>query len=1044
MKIRFKVAVAACWLAVTHLAGAAELPVIDAKTPFVSVDNAVLTRTEESLVFTEIGSDMKTIVRTKPFFAAEVERLEMRYRATGSGSAGGQLFYSVGASPYSERRRWSLPSMVRDGKWHVMTVGLDRLADKADWQGAGLVNTFRFDPTDVVGGRVEIAYLKFLGAERTMVSKTEEEAVDPRIVETLDADLWPACEVRQWKRLAPVSKRPATPVVEVRCLGATVEPCRATAGTGVRLSYDYRGPVPTADPLEVRVSLVSNGSIRWSETVWLPIRAVEPIGDDVWRLAFDYTLPLYINDCRVQVRAESPAIKCLSGRFPEARLDIVRAARIPGWGKPLVAGVTRVAGVPQFAINGKPVYALWGHSSPDACEGGIPRHSGTPLTFATIWPNSRSYWPSKDVFDPAELDRLAELHRRANPDAYFVWDISLYTPQDWKDAHPDDLVRNEKGLLNCDRTEHGFNHSFASTAARKDMAKMVDRVVRYLEGSPYANRIAGYRVNSGHTYEWLGWNSQKWGLALDFSPVGKKAFADDLKERCPGVSNLTVPTYAERCALDADGFLWDQRKHAREVAYNDFDSRMIADSAILLGRAARAASGGRKLIGTYYGYVMTLNASGHDQWRGHFATKHLLDSGTFDFLMSPQEYSFLLRGVGTTVGDMKPFASMQAHGVVSVIEDDTRTHNAPWVGCSPGLDEEMSVAILRRNMGVSLCRNEPFYTISIASGRSLDFPAFAEDSARLRKAGEKALATLTRRQAEIAVVVSEEAIKSTPYMRDDDRYRRSWQKYRKDGTVERGLGTSGAVLSGWPFRDGYADLARVGAPVDYLLAEDVADNPGNYRMYIFQCCHKSTPALLKAARLLRERDCTILWTYAPGYVCDSGNSIASMKELTGLDFVRCKDRRDPELTLADGSRTGAVLTGLDPLFAAVGADEVLGKYADGSAGLVRTRTGRARTVFSGSYVLETPLLQKLARDAGVFLYSDSRDPMEANERFVTLHARRAGEKTIRLPHRTDVVDVFNGRLVARGVDSFSFEAPLHSSWLFYCADDAASFLKEIE
>ena len=75
MKIRFKVAVAACWLAVTHLAGAAGLPVIDAKTPFVSVDNAVLTRTEGSLVFTEIGSDMKTIVRTKPFFAAEVERL---------------------------------------------------------------------------------------------------------------------------------------------------------------------------------------------------------------------------------------------------------------------------------------------------------------------------------------------------------------------------------------------------------------------------------------------------------------------------------------------------------------------------------------------------------------------------------------------------------------------------------------------------------------------------------------------------------------------------------------------------------------------------------------------------------------------------------------------------------------------------------------------------------------------------------------------------------------------------------------------------------
>jgi hypothetical protein len=35
-----------------------------------------------------------------------------------------------------------------------------------------------------------------------------------------------------------------------------------------------------------------------------------------------------------------------------------------------------------------------------------------------------------------------------------------------------------------------------------------------------------------------------------------------------------------------------------------------------------------------------------------------------------------------------------------------------------------------------------------------------------------------------------------------------------------------------------------------------------------------------------------------------------------------------------------------------------------------------------------------------------------------------------------VLDVFNRRIVARNADVFSFDAPLHSSWLFYLGDDA--------
>jgi hypothetical protein len=117
--------------------------------------------------------------------------------------------------------------------------------------------------------------------------------------------------------------------------------------------------------------------------------------------------------------------------------------------------------------------------------------------------------------------------------------------------------------------------------------------------------------------------------------------------------------------------------------------------------------------------------------------------------------------------------------------------------------------------------------------------------------------------------------------------------------------------------------------------------------------------------------------------------------------------------------------------------EVLGRYANGDCAFASMKTGKAQSVFYGSYYLELPVLRDIAKRAGVHIYSDATDPIEANGDFVTLHARFSGKKTIRLPKRTSVYDVFGGKVVAKDVKEFSFDAPLHSSWLFYCADDAA-------
>ena len=92
--------------------------------------------------------------------------------------------------------------------------------------------------------------------------------------------------------------------------------------------------------------------------------------------------------------------------------------------------------------------------------------------------------------------------------------------------------------------------------------------------------------------------------------------------------------------------------------------------------------------------------------------------------------------------------------------------------------------------------------------------------------------------------------------------------------------------------------------------------------------------------------------------------------------------------------------------------------------------------------MDQKFIKGIMRKSGVHVYCDSDDPIEANNSLVTLHARSAGVKTILLSRRATDVDVFGKRVVARNADSFTFEATLHSSYLFYYGEDAEKFWHE--
>ena len=1041
-----------CLLSVALIAAvsAGELPVIDSSDGFseyLSAANCRVVKSGGVLRATDIGTDMAMVFRVPRFFGLSADRVSFTYRAQGTGGGGGEIFFAGPFDDFAQERMLGVPPIKADGEWHTANLDTTK-ARKGCWANAGLITRLRLDPVNTVGGTFELKELRIWNSKQAVGAKPSE--ADAAFAAKWDAPQWPdvVSEIPLTNGLDLAERKTYEPV-DVVCSGGTVEPYEVRAGEKAVLRFDFSGGVPKR-PDALKLNLVAGEEPAWKMAVKLSDDMICRLSEKRWRVRFEVEMPLYLDTRTYTAILDWPQVRVVGGRPAEVDFRLLRTERIAGYEHPVRSSVESVAGIPYFTRDGKPFYALWatGGLYPGRRPYDSTRHSSAKMDLVTIWPNPRQVWPRDGVFNPLIYDNYVEYARRSHgTHTMFMVEIPLYPPPDWTAANPDEMCWSEDGKVNRDGGSMMPNYSFASKKARAKMLETLEKAIAYLESSPYANRIFGYRIASGHTYEWLGWDPKPWGKLLDFSPVAKKGFADYMARHYPDVADRSVPRRDERYAHDHNLFA-DLKANPRAKAYYDYYCEELADAMIAVCSRAKELLGGRKVVGTYYGYTMTLYTG--DQMRAHYALEKVLKSGAVDFLMSPQPYD--IRQPGCICGDMKPFSSLQANGILSVLEDDTRTHMHMMrgYGYHQTPTEELTIGVMRRNMGNDLCRGQPCYTLCMNDGVNFDYPQFAADARALKRAGELALRAKAGRLAEIAVVVSEDAIKAMPRYNHAtgctglDRYPDLWQQYQANGKVKRvfELGRSPVISECYQYV--FTRLARLGAPVDYILAEDLAKARKDYRLYVFMNCSYASDSFVRAVADLRGRACTMLWAHAPGYMSARGCGTDTMRQLTGVAFEELPGKFDPATKLAGGEVTGKTGNGADgPFFAMKDPDEVLGTYvANGKPALALKRVGRALVAHSGSYRLQMPLLRTVAAKAGVFAFSDSGDPVEANEAFVSLHARFPGRKTIRLPKKCTVVDVFGRTLVARDVDTFSFDAPLHSSWLFCYGDFAEEILKE--
>jgi len=647
----------------------------------------------------------------------------------------------------------------------------------------------------------------------------------------------------------------------------------------------------------------------------------------------------------------------------------------------------------------------------------------------------------------ARFGRVLDL----DPEACFHLRVHLRMPIWWRALHPGECALSSLG-------EGGpyLGQSYASQVWRDQAEGFLRAYAGAVREAGLEERVLAYQVGAGDTGEWVCGDISMDAVCGDYSPPMRRHFQGWLRDQYRGDEALLrsawkdpqagfdtaqVPAAAAQLHTTHHSFR-DPSREQPVIDYYRCLAQLCGERVIGFCRAVKEATGGRALAGAFYGYLMELawnkcffgvgEESGYSTYQrsGHLGLRRVLRSEGVDFLVSP--YSYGLRGVGGDGSAMQPAESLRHHGVLCIVEDDTRVHLAE------GTEEygrvhtlEDSVAVLQRNFAQALCRGQGVWWYpEIDPSRA---PSLQPLLKRFAELGAFGLHLDRRPSAEIAVILDDESF--------------FYQSPRNDLDLPL------------IFHQRLWGLPRLGAPFDTYLLEDLCEgNLPEYKLYIFLNAFRLDRARRHAlAGVLRRQGQVALWLYAPGYLADD-LSLGHMEELTGFRFGKGEHPWGPmmQLTQFDHPITQGLPQDLSwgthsplgPLFHLEDREaQILGQvvYSQGRCkpGLGVKAFSEWTSVYCAAPNLPAPLLRGLARFAGVHLYSEAGDVLCAGPQLLGVHTLSGGARRFCLPRPVEVVcELFSGAEVAHNADHFEVELAPRSTALYYTGDQGALAMLE--
>lgn len=707
-------------------------------------------------------------------------------------------------------------------------------------------------------------------------------------------------------------------------------------------------------------------------------------------------------------------------------------------------------GSPALFLDGRPVFPAinWvSGPAPDKWdfEGQARKSAAAGIHIYAFDVGKGAEWVGPGPGRPGDFDLTtveARFRRVLEADPAALFHLRVYLEPGhgdwWEQAHPGECEVLSDGRRN--------GMSFASRVWRDEAKAFLRAYIAHFRKIGLDDRVIAYQVGAGHTGEWVKGESSMYAPCGDFSDPMRRYFREWLGghyrgdiaslrrawRHAPSVTFETAEVPAAERQLEAR--LYTFRDPAAEQDVIDYFAalaELCADAVIDLCRTVKEATGGKRLAGAFYGYLLDLAWNGGFfkerpdsdystiQRSGHLGLKKVLASPHVDFLVSPYSYGF--RGLGGDSPSMLPAESVRLHGKLLLIEDDTRTHaddQDPNYGRVKTFED--SRTILRRNLAHFLTHGEGAWW-ALWKVDAIKEPRFDAVLRELRELGEMSMGLDRSSAAEIAVLL------------DDESFFYETCRYNLDIPLV--------------FQQRLWGLPRLGAPFDVFLLDDfLSGRLAPYKLYIFLNPFRLDGERRGAlARELRRDGRTALWIYAPGYLKDSPG-LENMEELTGLRFGAGEQPWGPLVHITDFGHpitkglardlSWGTNNKLAPIFHIDDPEaRVLGEvvYSQGNCrpGFAVREFRDWRSVYSASPNLPASLLREIARWAGVHIYCGAGDVLYANKSLIGVHTLAGGARTIRLPRRAGtVVDVFTGRAIARDAAEIEVVLEPRSTALF--------------
>jgi hypothetical protein len=686
---------------------------------------------------------------------------------------------------------------------------------------------------------------------------------------------------------------------------------------------------------------------------------------------------------------------------------------------PCRAEIRNERGGPRLFIKGVETYPFLALSAELLKTAASYRASGISMFTPILGLNAG--WKAPGVYDWSDFDlffaRLLAIH----PAAHVLPRLHLNPPAWWKDAHPGEIVKcgltpepslfhqperlGETGL-NWNGLADPYDASWASAIWRSEMSDVLRSFLRHMESSPLVSRMIGYQVAYGHTGEWHYTGMR---FLPDYSEPMRKAVGP-------------IPEPVARMTTTA-GLLRDPEREKDVIAFYGRHHDYIADTLLYFARITKEETGRRILCGAFFGYLLE---NVHIQEGGHLSPERVLASPDVDFLASPYSYqhtnqmpakarweSDMVDDAGNWLGRARGVAgdggyrvlveSIHRHGKMFFVEIDPTTYLEPVKAGEGGSGHDSvqgSIKIIRRDLGQMFARG--------VGGWFFDFghlcPPYAAhrgwyddqpliDTIRpIATLGEKRVRLDISSVARIAAVYDPKAFFATEHWKAEE----PWTGY--------GI-TVCDHFNHWFVNSQQRTFSRMAAPFDSLYRFDLKpDDTRRYRLLFMVNLFTMRPDEVDRLRATMEGSgVTVVWYYAPGYITPDRFDLGQMERLTGFHFEILREPGPMQIRVENPGAGGSTVFGTrkpqKPRFAVRDTDvEVLGRWIDSDRPAFARKVEKGWTsVYVGAAPLTVDVLRKLAKDAGISLWSDQADIVYATRDAVTVIATVAGERTLSFP-----------------------------------------------